>query len=117
MSKKHAPAPISLKEMIDGVRNSISTIFSKEDVLNLLSRIETKSETNEFTEEQMEELIDHVRSGLQYVDSSDIVDLDSAEFVIGDGNVIELKDVNIDTDHIENEVEDSIRQWFDHNVF
>ena len=117
MSKQHAPAPISLQEMIDGVRNSISTIFSKEDVLNLLSRIEIKSETNEFTEEQMEELIDHVRSGLQYVDSSEIVDLDSAEFEIGDGNVLELKDVNIDTDHIEDEVEDSIRQWFDHNVF
>ena len=79
MSKQYAPAPISLKEMIDGVRNSISTIFSKEDVLNILNRIEKGSEGNEFTEEQMEELIDHVRSGLQYVDSSEIVDLDSAE--------------------------------------
>ena len=116
MSKKHAPAPISLKEMIDGVRNSISTIFSKEDVLNLLSRIETKSETNEFTEEQMEELIDHVRSGLQYVDSSEIVDLDSAEFEIEDGNIIVLKDVDVDTNTIDDAVEDSIRQWFDHNI-
>ena len=117
MSKQHVPAPISLQEMIDGVRNSISTIFSKEDVLNILNRIEKGSEGNEFTEEQMEELIDHVRSGLQYLDSSEIVDLDSAEFVLDVDNTILLKDVNVDTNHIENEVEDSIRQWFDHNVF
>jgi len=116
MSKQHVPAPISLKEMIDGVRNSISTIFSKEDVLNILNRIEKGSEGNEFTEEQMEELIDHVRSGLQYVDSSEIVDLDSAEFVLDVDNTILLKDVNVDTNSIENEVEESIRQWFDHNI-
>ena len=116
MSKQHVPAPISLKEMIDGVRNSISTIFSKEDVLNILNRIEKGSEGNEFTEEQMEELIDHVRSGLQYVDSSEIVDLDSAQFEIEDGNTIVLKDVDVDTNGIEDEIEDSIRQWFDHNI-
>ena len=116
MSKQHVPAPISLQEMIDGVRNSISTIFSKEDVLNILNRIEKGSEGNEFTEEQMEELIDHVRSGLQYVDTDDMVDYDSAEFEIGDGNVIELKDINIDTNSIEDEVEESIRQWFDDNI-
>ena len=116
MSKQHVPAPISLKEMIDGVRNSISTIFSKEDVLNILNRIEKGSEGNEFTEEQMEELIDHVRSGLQYVDSSDIVDFDSAEFGIEDGNVLVVTDINVDTNHIEDEIEDSIRQWFDHNI-
>ena len=116
MSKQHVPAPIKLNDAIDGVRNSISTIFSKEDVLNILNRIEKGSEGNEFTEEQMEELIDHVRSGLQYVDSSDMVDYDSAEFEIGGGNVIELKNINIDTNHIEDEVEDSIRQWFDHNI-
>lgn len=116
MSKQHVPAPISLKEMIDGVRNSISTIFSKEDVLNILNRIEKGSEGNEFTEEQMEELIDHVRSGLQYLDSSEIVDLDSAEFVLDVDNTILLKDVNVDTNSIEDEVEESIRQWFDHNI-
>ncbi len=117
MSKQHVPAPISLKEMIDGVRNSISSVFTKSDVLDILNRIETKSEGNEFTEEKMDELIDHVRSGLQYVDSSEIVDLDSAEFVLDVDNTILLKDVNVDTNNIEDEVEESIRQWFDRNVF
>ena len=75
MSKQHVPAPIKLNDAIDGIRNSISTIFSKDDVLNLLNRIETASEKTEFTEEQMDELIEHVVSGLQYVDSSDLVEI------------------------------------------
>ena len=117
MNSKHVPAPISLQEMIDGVRSSISTIFTKDDVLNILNRIEVKVTEQTFTEDEMNELIDHVRSGLQYVDSSDIVDYDSAEFAIGDMNILELKDIDVDTNHIEDEVEESIRQWFDHNVF
>jgi|DEB19_MinimDraft_3_1074340.scaffolds.fasta_scaffold177296_1 Ran GTPase-activating protein (RanGAP) involved in mRNA processing and transport len=117
MSKQTVAAPITLSQAIDGVSNSISNIFSKEDVLRLLMRIEVNVTEPEFTEDEMQELIDHVRGGLAYVDSSEVVDYDSARFEIGDGNVVELKDIDIDTDHIEDEIEESIRQWFDHNVF
>ncbi len=117
MNKQHVPAPISLQEMIDGVKNSISSVFTKSDVLDILNRIEVNVTEPAFTEDEMEELIDHVRGGLAYVDSSEVVDYDSARFEIGDGNVVELKDIDIDTDHIEDEIEESIRQWFDHNVF
>ena len=117
MSKQHVPAPITLNEAIDGIRNSISTIFSKDDVLNLLNRIEVKVTEPEFTEHEMEELIDHVRSGLAYLDSTDIVDKDTAQFGIEDGNILVVTDIEVDTNYIEDEVEESIRQWFDRNVF
>jgi uncharacterized protein Smg (DUF494 family) len=71
----------------------------------------------EFTEHEMEELIDHVRGGLAYLDSNDIVDKDTAQFAIEDGNELVLTDIEVDTNYIEDEIEESIRQWFDHNVF
>lgn len=117
MSKQHVPAPITLQEMIDGVKNSISSVFTKSDVLDILNRIEVKVTEPEFTDHQMEELIDHVRSGLQYLDSTDIVDKESAQFGIEDGNVLVVTDIEVDTNYIEDEVEESIRNWFDHNVF
>ncbi len=116
MSKQHVPAPITLNEAIDGIRNSISTIFSKDDVLNLLNRIEVKVTEPEFTEHEMEELIEHVRSGLAYLDSTDVVDTDTAQFGIEDGNILVVTDIEVDTNYIEDEVEASIRQWFDRNV-
>ena len=117
MSKQHVPAPISLQEMIDGVKNSISSVFTKSDVLDILNRIEVKVTEPEFTEHEMEELIDHVRSGLAYLDSTDIVDTDTAQFGIEDGNTLVVTDIEVDTNYIEDEVEESIRQWFDRNVF
>ena len=117
MSKQHVPAPISLQEMIDGVKNSISSVFTKSDVLDILNRIEVKVTEPEFTEHEMEELIDHVRGGLAYLDSTDIVDTDTAQFGIEDGNTLVVTDIEVDTNYIEDEVEESIRQWLDHNVF
>jgi hypothetical protein len=117
MSKQHVPAPITLNEAIDGIRNSISTIFSKDDVLNLLNRIEVKVTEPEFTEHEMEELIDHVRSGLAYLDSTDVVDTDTAQFGIENGNTLVVTDIEVDTNYIQDEIEESIRQWFDRNVF
>ena len=117
MSKQHVPAPISLQEMIDGVKNSISSVFTKSDVLDILNRIEVKVTEPEFTEHEMEELIDHVRGGLAYLDSTDIVDKDTAQFGIEDGNTLVVTDIEVDTNYIEDEVEESIRQWFDRNVF
>jgi hypothetical protein len=86
-------------------------------VLNLLNRIEVKVTEPEFTEHEMEELIDHVRSGLAYLDSTDVVDTDTAQFGIEDGNILVVTDIEVDTNYIEDEVEESIRQWFDRNVF
>ena len=120
MSKQHVPAPITLNEAIDGIRNSISTIFSKDDVLNLLNRIDVKVTQPEYTkkwDKAMEELIDHVRNTLGYISSDDIVDKDTAQFGIQDGSILELTDIEVDTNYIEDEAEESIRNWFDHNVF
>ena len=117
MSKQHVPAPISLPEMIDGVKNSISSVFTKSDVLDILNRIDVKVTEVAITESEMEELIDHVRNTLGYISSDDIVDKDTAQFGIQDGSILELTDIEVDTNYIEDEVEESIRNWFDYNVF
>lgn len=110
-----------LENTIELVKNSPASIFTKEDVIKLLndvSDVPASDEVNDkltITDEQIEELIDAVRSELSMGLDNNLVDYDSAQFELN-GNKIELTDVDIDTDPIEDIAEDAIRSWFDHNV-
>ena len=110
---------MNITTAISLVENNVSSIFTKQDVLELLKRIESEGEPtgNSFTDEQLSDLIDTVRFDMSMsVEAGDIVDFDSAKFEL-DGCVLELKDIDIETGPVEDVVEDTIRQWFDRNVF
>lgn len=114
-----------LENTIELVKNSPASIFTKEDVIKLLndvSDVPAGDEADEdkdkatITEDQMNELIDAVRFELSMsLDSSDVVDLDSAKFELN-GDVISVSDIDVDTSNVENVVEDAIRNWFDNNI-
>jgi len=111
-----------VQNTIELVKNSPASIFTKEDVIKLLndvSDVPASDEDNDkatITEDQMNELIDAVRFELSMsLDSDDLVDLDSAKFELN-GDVISVTDIDVDTNSIENLVEDTIRSWFDSNV-
>ena len=111
-----------LENTIELVKNSPASIFTKEDVIKLLndvSDVPAGDEDNDkatITEDQMNELIDAVRFELSMsLDSEDMVDLDSAKFEIN-GDVISVTNIDVDTNNVENLVEDAIRNWFDNNI-
>ncbi len=113
-----------VQNTIELVKNSPASIFTKEDVIKLLndvSDVPAGDEDNDndkatITEDQMNELIDAVRFELSMsLDSDDMVDLDSAKFEIN-GDVISVTNIDVDTNNVENVVEDAIRSWFDSNV-
>jgi hypothetical protein len=110
-----------LENTIELVKNSPASIFTKEDVIKLLndvSDVPAGDEDNDkatITEDQMNELIDAVNFELGMMDSDDLVDLDSAKFEIN-GDVISVTNIDVDTNNVENVVEDAIRSWFDSNV-
>ncbi len=113
-----------VENTIELVKNSPASLFTKEDVIKLLSEVsdvpadDVDVEVNDratITEDQMNELIDAVNFELGMMDSDDLVDLDSAKFELN-GDVISVTDIDIDTSSVENLVEDTIRSWFDSNV-
>jgi len=108
-----------VENTIELVKNSPASLFTKEDVIKLLNDVSDVPAGDEdkvtITDEQIEELIEAVRSELSIGLDNNLIDYDSAQFELN-GNKIELTDVDIDTDPVEDIAEDAIRSWFDHNI-
>jgi hypothetical protein len=93
------------------VENSPSSIFTKDDVLRLLSEISTESKNVSLNRESVDRLLEMIDSTINDVDASDIIDKSTAEFSL-DGNQIELDNVDIDGSYIFNEVEEVVNEWY-----
>jgi hypothetical protein len=124
IKQKQSNMTSKVENTIELVKNSPASLFTKEDVIKLLSEVsdvpadDVDVEANDkatITEDQMNELIDAVNFELGMMDSDDLVDLDSAKFELN-GDVISVTDIDVDTNSVENIVEDTIRSWFDSNI-
>ena len=82
-------------EVLGLVKGSLSSIFSKEDVINIINGIENESKS--ITVEQIEEAIETIINELQ---TSRLVHLDSAELEMNYNKQVELTDVEVDFDLI-----------------
>ena len=82
-----------LENTIELVKNSPASIFTKEDVIKLLndvSDVPAGDEDNDkatITDEQIQELIDAVRSELSMGLDNNLIDYDSAQFELN-GNMV-----------------------------
>ena len=118
MSKHSLPTGTkrSMDVAVDMVKTSPASIFTKEDVLKLLSEIEVNVPgKTEFTEDQREDLMDFVRGQMEYISADDILDLDSVEFHLEDGNriVLDPNSVDIDMSYAIDCAHEAIGEWID----
>ncbi len=97
-------------QAISKVNESVASLFTKEDVINLIEAIETVG-----ADIDVEKLIEHVQDAIGNMDDFDIVDTDSAEFSL-DGSTIQLDSISIDNHNIENEIDTAIREFIDQLV-
>jgi hypothetical protein len=95
--------------VVSSVLNSISSIFSKEDVLNLIYSIDEGS-SRKITVDQIQRAIDQTISYIEN-NSRDILDLDNAEFEIEWGNKIVCNDVPINVDEIREALENNFMDF------
>jgi hypothetical protein len=112
----------NLQDTVASVQNAPSSIFTKDDVLNLLNGIEIPKEVsiNPLTDFQIRSLIekitDAVTSNAEDLDSN-CIDTDSAEFTLNYDNRIELDSVGFDNgrvaDAVLDGIEDVIGEWFE----
>jgi len=112
----------NLQETVASVQNAPSSIFTKDDVLNLLNGIEIPKEAvlNPLTDFQIQSLIKTIHEAIGDNASdidSDCIDKDSAEFSLNYNNTIELDSVGFDSDSIvdtiTNGIDDVIEKWFE----
>lgn len=102
---------VSIAQAVASVQNAPGSMYTREDVISLLNRIEVKGggPTAEQLEALTEKLIEAVKNDADNLCSDDVLDTYSAEFELN-GNEISLSSVDIDTDKIADEVVGSIRE-------
>jgi hypothetical protein len=97
------------KELVlQSVQNSVSSIFSKEDVINLINSIEGGGRV--ISVNDIERAIDQTISWIEN-NSRDVVDLENAEFEIEWGNKIVCNDVPINVDEIREALENNFMDF------
>jgi hypothetical protein len=95
---------VTKENALASVRQSVSSIFTKEDVLYLIEKIEVGS-SRVITTQQINDAIDEVVNWAERrVDN--LIDLDSAEFEISYTKQIELTSVEIDVESLRNALEE-----------
>ena len=99
----------SLAETIKETEDCFPTIFTREDVLLILNNIEENS-LNE--QEQISILKDNISSALRKMDGDNVVDFDSADFDICDGNKIEIINIDVNSYNIDDVINEVIDNHF-----
>lgn len=89
------------QNVIDQVQNSVSSIFSKEDVINLINSIQAD---RVITTRDIERAIDSVVSNFE-LNTLDVVDSDNVEFSISYNNQIQVDNVGLNVDYIRESLE------------
>ena len=90
------------------VENSVSSIFSREDVIKLINSVEGGGRV--ITVSDIERAIDQTISWIEN-NSRDIVDCENAEFEIEWGNKIVCNDVPINVDEIREALENNFMDF------
>lgn len=98
---------VTKENAIASVQSSVSSIFSKEDVINLINSIEGSS--RRITTNDIQRAIDQTISWLE--DSREIVDPENAEFEIEWGNKIACTEVPINFDEIREALENNFMDF------
>ena len=98
------------KELIlQSVQNSVSSIFSKEDVINLINSIEEGS-GRKISVNDIQRAIDKVVDCFER-DTEEIVDYTSVEFNISYDHRIEVESVGLNLDYVRESLENNFMDF------
>jgi hypothetical protein len=100
---------LTKEKAIERINSSISSIFSKEDVIAIINSIESSSS---ISKNDMNDLTDKIVSSLDSSYAADVLNFDSAEFDLN-GNEISLDDVDLNINYIYSNIRSSIGIFFE----
>lgn len=97
----------------DQVNSSFPSIFTKDDVIKLIDSMENEIGTNTFDRESfMEKFRSQVYRRLDRMNTSDVVDYNSAEFDLN-GNEISVSDICLDVESLVDVIVEEVDDVFD----
>ena len=97
------------KELVlQSVQNSVSSIFSKEDVINLINSVEGGGRV--VSVDDIQRAIDNVISWADN-NESDVVDFDSVEFELAYNNKIEVTSVPLQLENLREALENNFMDF------
>lgn len=111
-----------MNQVFDNARNRVAnafpSIYSKDDVIKLIDELQTEVTKQPQTdiatlEELKQNLLETLERKIDNLDSSDVVDFDSADFMIGYRNTIEIESIDVNCSTLFNEIETAINDEFD----
>ena len=103
----------NIQQAVASVENAFPSIYTKDDVVKLLTSIEIESpkESSSLSQSQIEDLcrriVAQIKENAEGLDNS-CIDKDSAEMSMGYSNTVELDSVEFDTSEIADQVVDGI---------
>jgi hypothetical protein len=97
---------MTIQQAVEKVNDSASSIFTKEDVINILKNIkeEDKKETPDL-ENMLIDLREKIIKSVKRLDSDEIVDFDSIELSLNYSREIVIDSVSLDYSIITDEIE------------
>ena len=105
---------ITKENAIAQVQSSVSSIFSKDDVLLLLNAIEQQQSAPKLTLDQVRDLTQSIVNAIEEEAQRDnIVNFEDVEFELGWDRRIEVRDVPINFDAIRDCVENELTDFFE----
>jgi hypothetical protein len=96
----------TIGQSILAVEQNLGSVFTKEDVLELLRNIE-EDENSVLTDEQKESIVSDIMQSLEYAEDN-ILDKDSVRFEVDSSNYISVSRVDVDFDIIRHAVRDVV---------
>ena len=105
---------MKISEAITKVENGFGSIYSKDDVLNLLSNLEINGGTNDITEEKIRDFCNRIKESI--IENNDIVCTDDIELSIGYNNQIEIDDVPLSNSELESIFEYEANEFIFENI-
>jgi hypothetical protein len=97
--------------VLESVQNSVSSIFSKEDVIALINSIDESNFDVKLISRKLQDLQSTISYEFQNLNSDEVVDYGSVEFSIGYQNRIEVEDMNINIERLTEIVEGAIEEF------
>lgn len=90
------------QEAIKMVNESVPSIWSREDVLGLIEKIESGGGFD--TNDLIDKIRDSVNDAVEGMSTDDVVDTDNATYDIRSGNEVYVSDISIRHDNVVDEI-------------
>jgi hypothetical protein len=96
------------KELINEITEHFPSVYTKEDVVKLINLLDDTQQKID-----VEELKRKIRNKLERLSSEDVVDYSSVELSMNYDNRVELDRIEVQSDNIMDEIEETIDEYFD----